>query len=187
MNDEQIRVRYESTVPFDPRRIRAAAVYCSDGRLGSQFDDFMQTALQLPRYDRLAIPGGAACLASHFAAYREEEGVAEQLRFLVRVHGLQRVVLIAHEDCAFYTQRLNVSALQMESQQRDDLHRALRRVRQLDRDLEVSAVLRGKPDPVGFSLKPSIRNAARAAVFAGYRASRKPLNCHRASGGKKLR
>src|SRR6185369_10887311 len=89
---------YLSPYPFDANRIRAAAVYCSDGRYGEHFDDLLQNALQLPRYDRLAVPGGAACLAGHFHAYREEEGVAEQLRFLVQIHDVRRIVLIAHQD-----------------------------------------------------------------------------------------
>ena len=130
---------YRSSIPFDTNRIRAAAVYCSDGRFGEQFDDLLHNGLRLPRYDRLAVPGGAACLASHFATYREEEGVIEQLRFLVTVHGLERVVLIAHENCAFYTERLHVSPLQLESQQREDMAKAIRRVRSLSQQLKVSA------------------------------------------------
>lgn len=139
MPTEQNHPFYESSVPFDANRIRAAAVYCSDGRFGEQFDDLLHNALGLPRYDRLAVPGGAACLASHFETYREEEGVVEQLRFLVRVHGLERVVLIAHEHCAFYSERLRVSPLQIESQQREDMKKAIRRVRGLSRELTVSA------------------------------------------------
>ncbi len=130
---------YESASRFDAERIRAAAVYCSDGRFGEHFDDLLQNALRLPRYDRLAVPGGAACLASHFSAYREEEGVVEQLRFLVQVHGLEQVVLIAHENCAFYGERLGVSPLQIETQQREDMTKAVRRVHSLSRDLAVSA------------------------------------------------
>ena len=99
---------YESSIRFDADRIRAASVYCSDGRFGEQFDDFLQNSLQLPRYDRVAVPGGPACLASHFASHVEQESVIEQLRFLVNVHDLERVVLIAHENCAFYTERLHV-------------------------------------------------------------------------------
>ena len=79
---------FTSQEPFDDGRVRAAAVYCSDGRFGEQFDDLMKSALHLPRYDRLAVPGGAACLARHFALYREEEGVSEQLRFLIELHRL---------------------------------------------------------------------------------------------------
>jgi len=119
---------YESPVPFDGRRVQAAAVYCSDGRWGEQVDDLLHNDLGLPRYDRLAVPGGAACLAGHFATYREEEGVLAQLRFLVAVHRLEQLVLIAHEHCAFYTERLHVSPLQMESRQREDMQKAIRRV-----------------------------------------------------------
>lgn len=137
--DEAERIVYESSVRFDANRVRAAAVYCSDGRFGDQFGDFMHSALGLPRYDRLAVPGGAACLASHFTTYREAEGVAEQLRFLTGVHGLERIVLIAHDECAFYTQRLRISPLQLESQQREDMKRAVRRVRSIGPDLHVDA------------------------------------------------
>ena len=138
-NSQPGGVFYESSIPYSSKRIRAAAVYCSDGRFGAQFDDLMRKALRLPRYDRLAVPGGAACIASHFAAYREEEGVIQQLRFLIEVHGLDRVVLIAHEQCAFYSQRLNVSPLQIETQQRDDMIKAIRRVQQLSSHVAVDA------------------------------------------------
>ena len=139
MNAEGKTSFYESSVPFDAAWVRAAAVYCSDGRFGEQFDELMQVGLGLPGYDRLAVPGGAACLARHFAIYREEEGVSEQLRFLVQVHGLERVVLIAHEDCAFYSKRLNVSPLQLESQQHEDMQKAVQRVRSIGPNLLVEA------------------------------------------------
>ena len=130
---------YFSPAPFDERRIQAAAVYCSDGRFGEQFDDLVAGGLNLPRYDRLAVPGGAACLASHFQTYREEKAIAEQLRFLIEVHGLQRVVHIAHENCAFYSHRLQVSPLQLERKQLDDMRKAVSRVRQLRSDIAVDA------------------------------------------------
>ena len=139
MAENPASVVYTSPTGFDSNRILAAAVYCSDGRFGEQFDDFLQLALGLPRYDRLAVPGGAACLASHFPTYREEQGVLEQLRFLIDVHGIQRVVLIAHENCAFYSSRLRISPLQLESQQREDLKKAVRRVSSIARHLHVEA------------------------------------------------
>jgi hypothetical protein len=139
MNKKTPESCFESSVKYDGDRIQAAAVYCSDGRLGEQFDEFMHTALGLPRYDRLAVPGGAACLARHFQIFREEDGVSEQLRFLVKVHCLERVVLIAHEDCAFYTQRLKISQLKLESQQREDIQKAFERVRSMGPDLLIEA------------------------------------------------
>ena len=69
----------------------------------------------------------------------EDEGGFEQLRFLVNVHGLGRVVLIAHENCAFYSERLHVSSLQLETQQRDNMKKAVQRVRSLSRSLSVNA------------------------------------------------
>ncbi len=130
---------FDSVVPFEEARIGAAAVYCSDGRFGEQFDDFLQQVLQLPRYDRLAIPGGAAALAGHFAAYREGDVFLDQLRFLIEVHDLRRVVLIAHQDCAFYMKRLEVSAIDLAQTQREDLGKAAARVRELSPKLAVEA------------------------------------------------
>jgi hypothetical protein len=128
---------FESAHRFEEARIRAAAIYCSDGRYGEQFDDFLHRGLGLPRYDRIGVPGGAACLAGHFAAYREEEAVLEQLRFLMRVHGIERLVLIAHEGCAFYTEWLSISPLTLREQQRGDLIKAARRLERFGRGLRV--------------------------------------------------
>ena len=139
MNSDTGQPFFESSVKYNADRIQAAAVYCSDGRFGEQFDDLMHSALKLPRYDRLAVPGGSACLARHFSTYREEDGVSEQLRFLVQVHQLERVVLIAHQGCAFYTQRLQISSLQLESQQREDLQKAVERVRSIGPSLAIDA------------------------------------------------
>ena len=135
---DEAQPAFTSSQPFDAQRIRAAAVYCSDGRFGEQCDDLLHNGLHLPRYDRLAVPGGAACLAGHFAAYREGETVITQLRFLVEVHRLERVILIAHENCAFYGERLSVRPLQLEWQQKEDMKAAIRRVRSLSERLAIS-------------------------------------------------
>jgi hypothetical protein len=115
---------YESRLPYERTRIRAAAIYCSDGRIGEHFDDFLQNGLGLPRYDRVALPGGPACLAGHPQAHLEEQGVVDELKFLAEVHGLKRIVLIAHESCAFYTSRLELKDRPLELVQRADLVRA---------------------------------------------------------------
>jgi hypothetical protein len=117
-------MKFVSSVPYDESRIHAAAIYCSDGRMGEQFDDFLINGLGLPRYDRLCLPGGPACLAGHPQAHLEEQGVVDELQFLVEAHGLQRVVLVAHQSCAFYTNRLNLAEPRLELVQRADLVRA---------------------------------------------------------------
>jgi hypothetical protein len=115
---------YESRLPYNSARIHAAAIYCSDGRLGEHFDDFLEQGLKLPRYDRVTLPGGPACLAGHAQAHLEEQGVMDELQFLVEVHGLKRVVLISHQSCAFYSSRLELKEPRMELVQKADLVRA---------------------------------------------------------------
>ncbi|MBI1370605.1 MAG: hypothetical protein GC162_18360 [Planctomycetes bacterium] len=130
-------MQYESKLPYHTKRMHAAALYCSDGRVCEQYDDFLQNGLKLPRYDRVALPGGPACLAGYSAARLEEAGVLDELKFLVEAHELKRVVLIQHEDCAFYSVRLNATKASMEQLQKADLVRAAYMIRQNIGSLDV--------------------------------------------------
>jgi hypothetical protein len=82
---------YTSTLLFDDRRIGAAAVYCSDGRFGEQMDEFLHNSLGLPRYDRVAVPGGAASLGGHMMVYHEAQSLDRQLSFLITSHALTQL------------------------------------------------------------------------------------------------
>ncbi len=117
-------MNFVSSIRYESSRMHAAALYCSDGRVGEQFDDFLHNGLSLPRYDRLCLPGGPACLAGHPQAHLEEKGVLDELQFLVEVHRLKRIVLIAHQGCAFYATRLELKEPRLELVQRADLVRA---------------------------------------------------------------
>jgi hypothetical protein len=127
-----------SNHPFETERIAAAAVYCSDGRFGEQMDEFLHAGLGLPRYDRVAIPGGAACLAGHVKGFHEKTSLERQLSFLVREHGLKKVVLIAHEGCAYYKDVWTGMQSTIE-QQAEDLKRAAEQIRVWNAELEISA------------------------------------------------
>ncbi len=122
---------YTSVLPYETERIRAAALYCSDGRVGEHFDDFMQQGLRLPRYDRIAVPGGPACLAGYTQAQLEEAGVINELRFLIDAHELTRVILIQHQGCAFYSVRLQVPPERMPQLQKADLVRSAYVIRKM--------------------------------------------------------
>src|SRR4051812_38220787 len=122
------RRTYISNTPFDENRVGAAAVYCSDGRYGEQMDDFLHAGLGLPRYDRVAVPGGAACMAGHLMVYHEKNAMEQQLSFLVKSHQLKRVVLIAHENCGFY-KGLWTGGTTVEQQQAEDLRKAAELIR----------------------------------------------------------
>src|SRR4051812_44179087 len=131
---------YVSSIPFEAERVGAAAVYCADGRFGDQMDEFLHLGLGLPRYDRVAVPGGAACLADHLQAMRERSALERQLRFLIEAHELRRVVLIAHQDCGFY-KTVRWRARSLEEQQSADLALAARRIADYVRGVEVEAYI----------------------------------------------
>lgn len=137
---------FQSSIPFTHERVGAAAIYCSDGRYNEQFDEFLHTHLHLPRYDRVVVPGGAACLAGHISAWRDEEAVAEQLRFLIVSHELERIVLIAHKGCGFYLKRLHVAEGAVRARQVEDLEKAAQRIRDLSRSVHVEAYIAGVQD-----------------------------------------
>src|SRR5580765_2856122 len=99
--------RFRSSESWNEQRIRALAMYCSDGRWGDAFDEFCHRSLMIPRYDRFAVPGGPGWLiASQNAGKTSDEGAArranlslaawDQLGFLVEAHQIQRIVLVSH-------------------------------------------------------------------------------------------
>ena len=138
-------VAFTSRLPFDERRVQAAAIYCSDGRFGEQMDEFLHAGLHLPRYDRVAAPGGAACLAGHAMTYYEQTAMESEVEFLVREHGLRRIVLIAHDGCAFY-KSLGHGPASIEEQQAIDLRKAVERITLWQPGLEIEAYFARKVD-----------------------------------------
>ena len=145
MTDPKQVQTYTSPTAFDAERIGAAAVYCSDGRYGDQMDEFLHKALGLPRYDRVAAPGGPGCLAGHAPAIRDQGAMEKQLRFLIAAHDLDRVVLIAHQDCGFYKQ-LKLWGKTIEEQQRVDLAKTAQAVRGYATGLTVEAYFARRVD-----------------------------------------
>jgi hypothetical protein len=116
---------FTSTEPWHPERIGALALYCSDGRWGEAFDEFCHKSLNIPRYDRWAVPGGPAWLATASGG-EFAQAAGEQIDFLVNVHELERIVLITHYGCAEYGQRLQKTADECLPAQADDLRLAAR-------------------------------------------------------------
>ena len=132
---------YESTLPYERHRLQAAAIYCSDGALGEEVDEFLHRGLGHPRYDRLAVPGGPACLAGRHITALKGHVVEHALRFLIAAHDLSLVVLITHEGCAHYSEKLRVADHAMVSEQRRDLGKAVRAVARIRQGLAVKAFL----------------------------------------------
>lgn len=123
---------YRCMCEYDDQRVRSFAIYCSDGRFGECYDEFLHGRLGLPHYDRLAIPGGAANLKVHLASHADENqddlisSIEGYARFLIEAHDLRRIVLIAHEDCGYYIHRFKDRLPDIRGKQTQDLVRAAR-------------------------------------------------------------
>src|SRR5262249_34170940 len=100
---------YYAAERWHAERIGALALYCSDGRWGEAFDEFCHKHLHIPRYDRWAVPGGPAWLVAHDDDPTPLQAARTQLDFLVRIHEIDQIVLIAHYGCAVYCHRLGCS------------------------------------------------------------------------------
>ena len=145
-----IRLRapcFTGTEPWNPQRIGAAVLYCSDGRWGEAFDEFCHRRLLIPRYDRWALPGGPVCLLPRGSGDGFCRGVWERLDFLVRAHGLRRVVLIAHFGCAYYTDLLGEDPDDRLPDQLDDLQAAARALRAWFPGIDVESYLAMRHEP----------------------------------------
>lgn len=121
---------YESTQPYHSEPMNALVVYCSDGRVCEQCDEFITRGLDVSRYDRVTVPGGPASLVGHDRASLPHGGVLDDLKLLVDGHNIDRIILIQHEDCAFYKVRLGVDESSLEHVQKADLGRAADLIRQ---------------------------------------------------------
>jgi hypothetical protein len=145
--------RFRTAAPWNEQRIRALAMYCSDGRWGEAFDEFCQRSLLIPRYDRFAVPGGPAWLTSwkDSRSNREDEASQrlanlslaawDQLGLLVHVHELQKIVLVGHYGCAFYMERLKKDPDGCLPVQIEDLKRAKQTVKERFPRLTVEAYM----------------------------------------------
>ncbi len=132
---------FTSTELWDPQRIGALVLYCSDGRWGGAFDEFCHRRLLIPRYDRWALPGDPICLLPRDSGDGFCRGVWEQLDFLVHAHELRRVVLIAHYGCAYYADLLRKSPDDCLLTQAEDLQTAAEALRAWFRGVGVESYL----------------------------------------------
>lgn len=83
----------------------AIVVYCSDPRFQTAFDDFIAKELHLEKgqYVPFVVGGGAGVLANPEKLPKEFKFIKDRLElFRQQYPSIKRVVLINHEDCAYY-------------------------------------------------------------------------------------
>jgi hypothetical protein len=105
------------------------AIHCGDYRFQDAFHEFLNRSLNLDgNYDLMVIPGGPLSLTLFEYLPKFQWASWKWLRFFAEQHKIQRLILIQHQDCAFYKTmplHLHASPEPRERQEQD-----LRRVRQ---------------------------------------------------------
>jgi hypothetical protein len=109
---------YRTRRPWNGQLPGTLVVVCSDGRFREEVDEFLHRHLAVGQYDRLYVPGGAGALATSGAEFIRADRLLTECRFLIRAHGIERVILMFHGPavdgpvealCGDYRRRLPTS------------------------------------------------------------------------------
>ncbi len=140
---------YTVQTPFVEHQSTVLVIACSSNAFLPYTQEFLEKGLGLQKgaYDLLAVPGGPQFLL--LTEYLPKFAWVGQrwVKFLVERHRLQRVIAIAHEDCAWYSderfvpqflQRFGVGG-SLKERQREDLRQIVQALRGLGLPIAVEA------------------------------------------------
>jgi len=126
----------DMTPKWNRERPRTLVVACSDGRLQTGVDDFLQRRFGLVDYDRFYIPGGAGALAASGLEFLRASRLRRECAFLIAAHSVEHLILLFHGPaadgpgeavCADYLRKLpSASAAEIREQQDRDAEEVLR-------------------------------------------------------------
>jgi hypothetical protein len=147
---------YVANLPWDAARPQTVVVTCVDGRWYRHFQEFAREHLKAgPCTDFMAVPGGIEPMTLADDVPKDFNFFRRRLEALVDAHGTSRIVVIAHQDCAWYRAQMGAaSADVMRAKQVADMRRAATWMRARFKGVVVEpyfARLSGKsPDQVVF-------------------------------------
>jgi len=79
------------------------AIHCGDFRFQAAFHEFLNRSLNLNgNYDLMVIPGGPLSLTLFEYLPEYQRATSNWFRFFAEMHNIKRLILIQHQDCAFY-------------------------------------------------------------------------------------
>jgi len=81
---------------WSPDRPNTLVIACSDGRLQEATDEFLARHLQVTRYDRFYVPGGAGALTASGRDFLRAQQIRRECRYLVELHGIHQIVMLFH-------------------------------------------------------------------------------------------
>ena len=130
---------HTSGLPWDPERPNTLIITCVDGRWYHHFQEFARECLHAgTRTDFLAVPGGIEPITLMDLVPKDFNFFRRRLEALVDSHGTDRIVAIAHQDCAWYRAR-QFGPLKVDLRERQiaDLRRASRWLHDVFHDVKV--------------------------------------------------
>lgn len=132
-------VVYESTLRWDPDRPNTLIITCVDGRWYHHFQEFAREHLKAgARTDFLAVPGGIEPLTLMDLIPKDFNFFRRRLESLVEAHGTERIVAIAHQDCAWYrVRKIGPFTIDLRERQLADLRRGARWLREVFDEMTV--------------------------------------------------
>jgi len=108
------------------------AIHCGDFRFQAAFHEFLNQSLNLNgNYDLMVIPGGPLSLNLFNYLPEYQQAASKWVRFFAEMHKISRLILIQHQDCAFY--RSMPFELHSEANLRQRQEQDLRRIKELAR------------------------------------------------------
>ena len=123
---------YESAVRWEPIRPDTTIIMCVDGRWRPHVQEFATAHLKVEgHYDILAVPGGIEPLTLFDLVPKDFSFLRRRLESLVTAHSTERIVAVAHQDCAWYRmKKVGPIKLDLRERQASDLRRAARWLRE---------------------------------------------------------
>ena len=85
---------------------QAIAIHCSDHRFQTGFHEFLTEGLKLTSYALQAIPGGGHYVTLEHVMPKFFNVSLQSLSFLVKRTRSPRIILIGHDDCLFFKERV---------------------------------------------------------------------------------
>ena len=121
-----IEQAYLTELPWDPERPETVVITCVDGRWYRHFQEFAREHLKAgPCTDFMAVPGGIEPMTLADEVPKDFNFFRRRLEALVEAHGTRRIVVIAHQDCAWYRERMGAATAEaMRAKQIADMRRA---------------------------------------------------------------
>jgi len=108
------------------------AIHCGDFRFQAAFHEFLNQSLNLNgNYDLMVIPGGPLSLTLFDYLPEYQQAASKWFRFFAEMHKISRLILIQHQDCAFY--RSMPFELHSQAELRERQEQDLRRIKELAR------------------------------------------------------